>query len=246
VVKEILAAGGKAISDSNSVATPEGGAAIVQATIDNFGRVDIVVNNAGIVRDKTFANMAPELLEPVLAVHLKGAFYVTQPAFVRMRENGYGRIIFTSSAAGLFGNFGQTSYGAAKMGLVGLTKVLALEGAKYGIHANAIAPIAATAMSAGLLDDEWVRRLKPELVSPAVVWLAHERCTSNGGVYSVAAGRIARVFVAETKGYYSPDLKPEDIEARWSQICDEDGYSVPTSAEGERNVLAAAFEASIT
>jgi NAD(P)-dependent dehydrogenase (short-subunit alcohol dehydrogenase family) len=238
VVKEITAVGGQAIADSNSVATPEGGAAMVNAAISEFDGLDIVVNNAGLVRDKTFAKMTPELLDPVLDVHLKGAFYVSQPAYAHMKEAGYGRLVFTSSAAGLFGNFGQTSYGAAKMGLVGLTRVLALEGAKYGIHSNAIAPIAATAMSAGLLDEEWERRLRPELVSPAVVWLAHERCPSNGGVYSVAAGRIAKVFIAETRGFYSPELAAEDIEANWEQICAEKGYAVPASAEGERDVLA--------
>ena len=124
VVDEIKAAGGEAVADHNSVATPEGGAAIVQTAIDTYGRVDIVINNAGILRDKAFHNMTPDLLNPVLDVHLKGAFYVTQPAFVHMREQGYGRIISTSSAAGVFGNFGQTNYGAAKMGLVGFTRVL--------------------------------------------------------------------------------------------------------------------------
>jgi NAD(P)-dependent dehydrogenase (short-subunit alcohol dehydrogenase family) len=238
VVKEIAGAGGQAIADSNSVATPAGGAAMVNAALSEFGRLDIVVNNAGLVRDKTFAKMTPDLLDPVLDVHLKGAFYVSQPAYAHMKEAGYGRLVFTSSAAGLFGNFGQTSYGAAKMGLVGLTRVLALEGAKYGIQSNSIAPIAATAMSAGLLDEEWERRLRPELVSPAVAWLAHERCPSNGGVYSVAAGRVARVFIAETRGFYSPELAAEDIEANWQTICDEDGYVVPANAENERDVLA--------
>jgi NAD(P)-dependent dehydrogenase (short-subunit alcohol dehydrogenase family) len=238
VVQEITAAGGQAFADSHSVATPAGGEAMVQAAVQEFGRLDVVVNNAGLVRDKTFAKMTPELLDPVLDVHLKGAFYVSQPAYTHMKEAGYGRLVFTSSAAGLFGNFGQTSYGAAKMGLVGLTRVLALEGAKYGIQSNAIAPIAATAMSAGLLSDEWERRLRPELVSPAVAWLAHERCPSNGGVYSVAAGRMAKVFVAETRGIYSPTLAAEDIEARWAELCDEGDYVVPSSAEAERDVLA--------
>jgi NAD(P)-dependent dehydrogenase (short-subunit alcohol dehydrogenase family) len=128
VVDEIKAAGGEAVADHNSVATPEGGEAIVQTAIDTFGRVDIVINNAGILRDKAFHNMEPDLLNPVLDVHLKGAFYVTKPAFVRMREQGYGRIVSTSSAAGVFGNFGQTNYGAAKMGLVGFTRVLGVEG----------------------------------------------------------------------------------------------------------------------
>jgi len=133
VVDEINGAGGEAVADANSVATAEGGAAIVQTAIDAFGRVDIVVNNAGILRDKSFNNMSSELIDPVIDVHLRGAFHVTQPAWQHMREQGYGRIVSTSSASGIFGNFGQTNYGAAKMGLVGLTRVLAVEGAKYGI-----------------------------------------------------------------------------------------------------------------
>ena len=147
VVDEINAAGGEAVADANSVATPEGGAAIVQTAIDAFGRVDIVVNNAGILRDKSFDNMNPELLDPVIDVHLRGAFHVTQPAWKHMREQNYGRIVSTSSSSGLFGNFGQANYGAAKMGLVGFTRVLAVEGAKYGIKANAIAPLALTRMT---------------------------------------------------------------------------------------------------
>lgn len=241
VVREIVAKGGRAVADPNSVATPEGGAALVQAAVDAFGAVDIVVNNAGIVRDKTFAKMDATMFADVLAVHLNGAFNVTQPAYAIMRERNYGRIVSTSSAAGLFGNFGQTNYGAAKMGLVGFSRVIAMEGAKYGIKANVVAPIAATAMSAGLLDEDWERRLKPELVSPAVAWLAHESCPVSGQILSAAAGRVAKVFVAETQGFYNPDLTVEDIRDQWSVICDETGYGVPENAEGERNMLAAAF-----
>ena len=144
IVDEIRAAGGEAVADTNSVATTEGGAAIVKTAIDAFGKIDIVINNAGILRDKAFHNMGPDLIDPVLDVHLRGAFNVTQPAWIHMREQGYGRIISTSSAAGIFGNFGQANYGAAKMGLVGFTRVLAVEGAKYNIKANAIAPLALT------------------------------------------------------------------------------------------------------
>ncbi|MCW2830456.1 MAG: putative short-chain dehydrogenase [Aeromicrobium sp.] len=241
VVAEIEAAGGTAVADGNSVATPEGGAAIIATAVEAFGTVDLVVNNAGIVRDKTFAKLTPALLDPVIDVHLKGAFYVTQPAFAVMKENGYGRIVSTSSAAGLFGNFGQTNYGAAKMGLVGMTRVLAMEGARHGIAANVIAPIAATSMSAGILDEDWERRLQPRLVSPVVAWLAHEECTANGEILSAAAGRVARIFIGETLGYYSPDLTLEDIRDQWDLITDEMGYSVPMSAEEERDLLEAAF-----
>jgi NAD(P)-dependent dehydrogenase (short-subunit alcohol dehydrogenase family) len=241
VVDEILARGGSAVADSHSVSTPDGGAAIVDTALTRFGGIDIVVNNAGIVRDKSFAKMTPDMLEAVIDVHLKGAFYVTQPAFAVMRERGYGRIVSTSSAAGLFGNFGQTNYGAAKMGLVGMTRVLALEGARYGVKANVVAPIAATSMSAGILDEDWERRLQPGLVSPVVAWLAHEECPVNGEIMSAAAGRVARIFVGETPGFYSETLTLEDVRDNWDEICDENGYSVPMSAEQERDLLERAF-----
>ena len=138
VVDEIVAAGGEAVANHDSVSTPEGGEGIIQTAIDAYGRVDIVINNAGILRDKTFHNMTPDLVDSVIEVHLKGAFNVTRPAWIRMREQGYGRIVSTSSAAGIFGNFGQANYGAAKMGLVGFSRVLAAEGAKYNIKANAV------------------------------------------------------------------------------------------------------------
>ncbi|MCU1480934.1 MAG: putative short-chain dehydrogenase [Subtercola sp.] len=243
VVDEIVAAGGTAVADTNSVATPEGGAAIIQQALDSFGTVDIVVNNAGIVRDKSFAKMTIEQVAPVLDVHLNGAFNVTLPAYRVMKEKGYGRIISTTSAAGLFGNFGQANYGAAKMGLIGLSRVIALESAKYDITANIIAPIAATAMSAGILDEEWERRLKPELVSPMVAYLAHSECAANGEIFSVAAGRVARIFIGEGPGFYSPDLSIEDIRDSWSAIISEDGYAVPMSAADERDLLEKAFTA---
>jgi NAD(P)-dependent dehydrogenase (short-subunit alcohol dehydrogenase family) len=151
VVDEIKAAGGDAVADTNSVATPEGGEAIVQTAIDAYGRIDIVINNAGILRDKTFPNMTPGLRDPVLAVHLQGAFNVTKPAWVHMREQQYGRVVSTLSAAGVFGNFGQTNDGAGKMGLVGLTRVLAVEGARHNINANAITPLALTWMTEDIM-----------------------------------------------------------------------------------------------
>ena len=167
VVDEIKAAGGEAVANTDSVATPEGGAAIVQSAVDAFGKVDIVINNAGILRDKAFHNMDADLFDPVFAVHLKGAFNVTQPAWKIMREQGYGRIVSTSSAAGIFGNFGQANYGAAKMGLVGFTNVLAVEGAKFNIKANAIAPLALTRMTEDILGGLG-EKLQPELISPLV------------------------------------------------------------------------------
>ena len=233
VVDEIKAAGGEAVADTNSVATPEGGAAIVKTAIDAYGKVDVVINNAGILRDKSFHNMTPDLLNPVLDVHLKGAFYVTQPAWVVMREQGYGRIVSTSSAAGVFGNFGQTNYGAAKMGLVGFTRVRAAEGAKYNIKANAIAPLALTRMTENLMGGAFGDKLSPALVSPLVAYLAHEDCPVSGQLFSVGGGRVAQVFIAETQGYFKEDLGLEDVRDNWATITDQQGYGVPNNLAEE-------------
>ena len=233
VVDEITAAGGEAVANYDSVATPEGGEAIVQAAIDAFGRVDIVINNAGILRDKAFHNMTPDLLDPVLDVHLKGAFYVTRPAWAKMREQGYGRVVNTSSGAGVFGNFGQTNYGAAKMGLVGFTRVLAVEGAKHNIKANAIAPVAKTRMTEELLGPI-AEGLRPEYVTPIVTFLAHEDCPVSGEVYSVGGGRVARVFIGVTPGYTNKEsLTPEDVRDHFDQIRDETDYAVPGNLNEE-------------
>jgi NAD(P)-dependent dehydrogenase (short-subunit alcohol dehydrogenase family) len=149
--KEIEDLGGVAVADASTVATVEGGQAIVAAALEAFGRVDVVISNAGILRDKAFHNLTPELLDPVLEVHLKGAFHVIRPAWVKMREAGYGRVLVTASNAGILGNFGQSNYGAAKMGLVGLARVLAQEGARHNIKVNVLAPIARTRMTEELL-----------------------------------------------------------------------------------------------
>ena len=233
VADEINAAGGEAVADTNSVATPAGGAGVVKTAVDAFGRVDIVINNAGILRDKAFHNMTPDLFEPVFDVHLRGAFHVTQPAFVQMREQGYGRIISTSSAAGIFGNFGQTNYGAAKMALVGLTRVLAVEGAKYNIKANAIAPLALTRMTEGLIGGALAAKVDPALISPIVAWLAHEECPVSGELYSVGGGRVARIALAEAPGFYKADLTLEDVRDNFDQIRDLDGYNVPANLSEE-------------
>ncbi len=236
VAQEIRDAGGEAVSDGNSVSTPEGGEAIVQTALDSFGQIDIVINNAGILRDKTFHNLTPELLEPVLDVHLKGAFFVTKPAWLKMREQGYGRIINTTSQSGVLGNFGQSNYGAAKMGLVGFTRVLAQEGAKYNIRANAIAPIARTRMTEELMGAA-AAKLDPELVSPVVAWLASEDCSVSGEVFTVAAGRVARFFIGMTRGYFNPNLSVEDVRDHLDEIRDESGYMVPASANDETGFL---------
>ena len=233
VVDEIVALGGVAVADTNSVSTPEGGAAIVKSAVDAYGRVDIVINNAGILRDKSFHNLTPDLMNPVFDVHLKGAFHVTQPAFVLMREQGYGRIISTSSAAGVFGNFGQANYGAAKMGLVGFMRVLAVEGAKYNIKANAIAPLALTRMTESLFSGAMADKLQPGLISPIVAFLAHEDCPVSGEVYSVGGGRVARVFIGETPGYFNANLTMEDVRNNFEQIRNEEGYIVPANISEE-------------
>jgi NAD(P)-dependent dehydrogenase (short-subunit alcohol dehydrogenase family) len=232
VVDEIKDAGGEAVANYDSVATPEGGQNIIKTAVDTFGRIDIVVNNAGILRDTSFKNMSAEQLEPVLDVHLKGAFYVTQPAWSHMRDQGFGRIVTTSSAAGIFGNFGQTNYGAAKMGLVGLTRVLAIEGAKYNIKANAIAPVAKTRMTDNILGP-LADKLEPEFVTPVVTFLAHEDCPVTGEVYSVGGGRVARVFIGVTPGIVDPGLTAETVRDRLDDIRKEDGYAVPTSLNEE-------------
>ena len=232
VVDEIKAAGGEAVANYDSVATPEGGQSIVQTAIDTFGRVDIIINNAGILRDTSFKNMTPDQLNPVLDVHLRGAFYVTQPAWQLMRDQGYGRIINTSSAAGIFGNFGQGNYGAAKMGLVGLTRVLAVEGAKNNIKVNAIAPVAKTRMTEELFGDA-MDKLAPEFVTPIVTYLAHEDCPVTGEVYSVGGGRVARIFVGVTPGYYDEALSAESVRDNFEAIRKEDGYEVPTNLNEE-------------
>ncbi|MEZ5298072.1 MAG: SDR family oxidoreductase [Ilumatobacteraceae bacterium] len=227
VVDEIKAAGGDAVADTNSVATPEGGAAIVQTAIDAFGRVDIVVNNAGILRDKSFHNMTPDLWAPVIDVHLNGAYHVTSAAWPHMREQGYGRIVSTASGAGIFGNFGQANYGAAKMALVGFTNVLAIEGASKNIKANVIAPVAKTRMTEDLLGPLG-EKVAPQYVSPIVTYLAHESCEPTGRVFSVAGGRVAEIFIGEGPGFTDPDLSPESIAANFDQVTNRETYDVPT------------------
>ena len=226
VVKEITDLGGVAVADGNSVATAEGGEAIVKTAIDNFGRVDILINNAGILRDKTFHNMTPDLWQAVIDVHLTGAYNVTRPAWIHMREAKYGRIVNTASSSGILGNFGQANYGAAKMGLVGFTRVLSAEGAKNNIKVNALAPVAKTRMTEELLG-AMSDKLDPRLVAPIVAWLVHEDCPVTGEIYSAAGGRIARMFIGLTEGYYNPELSLEDVRDHFDQIRDEAGYTVP-------------------
>ncbi len=244
VVKEIESAGGMAVANHDSVATPEGGKAMVQDAIDNFGRIDIVINNAGILRDKTFAKLEPADLEIVLDVHLKGAFYVTQPAFIKMKEQNYGRIVFTASSAGVLGNFGQSNYGAAKMGLVGLSNVLALEGAKNNIKSNVIAPIARTRLTEQLLGPA-AETLDAECVTPLVTFLVSEQCDLTHNIFSVGGGRFARMFVGLTPGWFSGKggkPAPEEIRDHMGEIRDPANYIIPDSIADEMRAMMEMFK----
>jgi NAD(P)-dependent dehydrogenase (short-subunit alcohol dehydrogenase family) len=239
-VKQVVEAGGKAVANYDSVSTPEGGEAIIKAALDNFGRVDIVINNAGILRDKTFAKLAPEDLEIVLDVHLRGAFYVTQPAFRAMKEQNYGRILFTASGAGVFGNFGQSNYGAAKMGLVGLSNVLAQEGAKNNIKCNVIAPIARTRLTEKLLGP-MADKLAPDCVTPLVVYLVSEQCELTHEIFDVGGGRYARIFIGMNQGWAKGPGQPatvEEIAAHMDEIRNLDAYIIPNGIGDEMKMVA--------
>ncbi|MEV5559164.1 SDR family NAD(P)-dependent oxidoreductase [Nonomuraea wenchangensis] len=216
--------GGQAIANAGNIATPEGARAVVDAAVDAFGKVDIVINNAGILRDKSFGKMTVEEFDAVLAVHVRGSFLVSLAAYPIMKAAGYGRVVNTSSPAGLFGNFGQANYSTAKMGLVGLTKTLGIEGARSGIRANAIAPVAWTRMTESLLPAEFEAKFTPERVSALVAYLTHDSCEVSGEVFTVGAGRVARVFVAEGPGWKTDDITPEAIADNWESIMAEQPY----------------------
>ena len=233
VVNEIIANGGEAVANYDSVATKEGGESIVQTAIDNYGTVDAVVNNAGILRDKSFAKMEEEDLNAIIDVHLKGTFFVCQPAFIQMKEQGYGRFVNVSSPSGLFGNFGQLNYGAAKMGIVGLTNVLAIEGAKYNIKANVIAPNAATRMTEELFGEDMSKLLTVDNITPLVVYLASEQCEVTHEIFSAGGGRFARIGISTDVGYFNASAKAEDIFANIGEIRDLSNPIYPTSLADE-------------
>jgi NAD(P)-dependent dehydrogenase (short-subunit alcohol dehydrogenase family) len=259
--EEIRQGGGEAVADGHSVTRPEGANAIIDTAVSAWGRVDIVINNAGIVRDAPFEDMTADRLEPLLDVHLKGAFYVTRPAWKVMREQGYGRILNTCSAAGILGAIGMSNYGSAKTGLIGFTRVLAAEGANHNIKVNAIAPIAYTRMLAhsvdgvdqpddasarAVLDDlvsQYLRKLDPALVAPVVAFLTHRDCPVSGEIYTVGAGQVSRFFIGRTRGFYSPELTIEDVRDHLAEIRDEAGYTVPGGPADEMSELFATITA---
>jgi NAD(P)-dependent dehydrogenase (short-subunit alcohol dehydrogenase family) len=210
VVREIEAAGGQAIACTASVATPEGGQAIIQAALDAFGRVDVLIHNAGNVRYGALDDIPQEDFDAVLDVHLLGGFHVVRAAFPHMVAAGYGRIVLTSSIGGLYGNARCVNYGVSKAGLVGLANVAAIEGAEHGIKANVIVPAAVTRMADGL-DTSQYPPMDPELVAPVVGWLSHEDCSVTGEMLISVAGRVARAFVTETEGVYHPSWTIESV-----------------------------------
>jgi NAD(P)-dependent dehydrogenase (short-subunit alcohol dehydrogenase family) len=242
VVEEILAAGGIAAADSHSVASAEGGDAIVAHALEAFGRVDILINNAGILRDKAFHNMTHEMWDAVHGTHLRGAFNVTKPAYAKMRAQGHGRIVMTSSPSGTYGNFGQANYSSAKMGLVGLARTISAEGAKYDVKANVISPNAATRMTEGLTG-ELGPSMAPEKVAPVVAYLCHESCQLAGEILTAGAGRIARVFVGEAAGIFNPSATIEDVAAYVAGMAQDTHYTTPRGVPDASALIAAAVKA---
>ena len=255
VAEEIRQRGGQAVADSHSVTTPEGGQAIIDTALRTWGRVDIVINNAGIVCDAPFEDMTADRLDPLLDVHLKGAFHLTRPVWKVMREQRYGRVLNTCSAAGILGAERMSNYGSAKTGLIGFTRVLAAEGADRNIKVNAIAPIGYTRMlahslvTAGRQDDasnqavldelvgQYLQKLDPALVAPVAAFLTHRHCPVSGEIYTVGAGHVARFFIGRTRGYYSPALSVEEVRDHLGEIRDEDGYTVPGGPADEMTEL---------
>jgi len=252
VTDEITSAGGVAVPDYHSVADPGQGAAIVDRALQEFGRIDIVVNNAGILRDRPLEDMTYEEWSDVQNVHLNGTFHVTQSAWRHMKQQGYGRIISTASGAGIFGNAGHANYGAAKMGVVGLTRMVAVEGRPVGVNANIVAPAALTRMSQSKgqrtrgsdVMGNLFKNFHAELVAPLVAWLAHDSCATTGEIFSAGGGRVARVFIAEAEGWVDRDITAEKLRDDWAEICSpQRSFTVPRSMSDEIAQIVADFTA---
>ncbi|MEQ8205970.1 MAG: SDR family NAD(P)-dependent oxidoreductase [Woeseia sp.] len=236
VVTEIEAAGGSAMSNGANVANYAEVEGMVKDVVSRWGRIDVLVNNAGILRDKTFAKMDLENFSTVMDVHVGGSVNCTKAVWEQMRKQQYGRIVMTSSSSGIYGNFGQTNYGTAKMGLVGFMNSLAIEGQKYGIHVNALAPIAATRMTEDLMPPNVLALLQPEAVTPAVVFMASKDAPTRQ-IIAAGAGVFSRVVIQETPGVFLPDDQrdADHVAAAWSQIADTEGQ-VELNAGGEQTV----------
>jgi len=226
VCDEIKAAGGEAVPNYESVSEWDSAQKIIQTAIDAFGKVDILINNAGILRDKSMLKMEVQDWELIIAVHLSGTFFCTKAAFPYMREAGYGRVLSTASAAGLYGNFGQTNYGAAKLGIAGMMNSVKLEGAKYNIKANTLVPVAGTRLTATVMPPQVVEKLKPEFVSPIAAYLVSEACELSGSMLVAGAGYFSRAAVVEGPGYFFDDpavVTPDDIAANIAAISKLEG-----------------------
>ena len=241
VVREIRAAGGEAVACLESVATPEGGRAIIQSALDHYGRLDILIHNAGNVRYGALDEISDEDFKAVVDVHLMGAFHVVRPAFPIMGKAGYGRVILTSSIGGLYGTNNVVNYGVSKAGVIGLNNVIAIEGAEKGVKSNIILPGAVTRMADGL-DITQYPPMGPELVSPVVGWLAHESCSVTGELFVSMAGRVARAFIAETEGVYRPSWSIDDVGEHIEAIRDPARQWVFPSVTGYMDHLQRSFE----
>ena len=222
VVELIKSNGGDAFANGASVTDLNAVKAMVDQTMDQWGRIDILVNNAGILRDKSFHKVTMEDFNLVMDVHFQGSLNCTHTIFPIMREQEYGRIIFTSSSSGVFGNFGQTNYGSAKMAMVGLMNTLKLEGQNKNVYSNAITPVAYTRMTEGLIPEDFGKNLQPEYITPAMIYLASENAP-NGAIVAAGAGVFSRIFIHETMGVslgMGEDMTPENIDANWDKISD--------------------------
>jgi NAD(P)-dependent dehydrogenase (short-subunit alcohol dehydrogenase family) len=223
VVDEIKALGGDAVPNYDDVSTVKGGENITNAAIEAFGRIDILVNNAGILRDKSFVKMEEDNWDLVVAVHLKGAYCCTKPAFIKMREQGYGRIVMTSSVSGVLGNFGQSNYAAAKMGVCGLANVLKLEGEKFNIKVNCLIPNAGTRLTADILPPDFFAMASVEKVTPVVLYMCSEQCQDSGMYINANTGWYTRSNIVTAPGAYIKDATVEDIADNWAKITDLTG-----------------------